>query len=415
MGTQGFYLVFSVMLFILSAMFSSSETVFIGLDETQIRTSKYSRIRKQLRHITKRGGAVLVIVLLFNNMVNILLSSILSQQFSIQNPFLSSLVITGLILFISEMFPKTLSLFKPDALIRFNIIWFYPLFRVFEPLGQLTYKGIERFINFLRKIHKNTPDTAHDVKIETLLSIVSRENIFSKEEKDMIESVLNFAKREVWNIMTPRIRVVSVSADTPIPEILKICEKSHYSKIPVYEDTEDNLIGVVYIQDLLEYVHREKKQSKTARDIMKPLYYVPETKKLSDMLEDFKHKKLRLAAVVDEYGLAVGIVTIADVLGDIAGEVMDETFGLHKKIIKLSSTRFQVSGDVSLMDFNDYFDAHLQSDTYETIAGYLIEKYGDIPEKGTIIQTEHFIFTIQKSTDKQIEAILVDIKKRKRP
>jgi len=147
---------------------------------------------------------------------------------------------------------------------------------------------------------------------------------------------------------------------------------------------------------------------------MQPLYYVPETKKLSEMLEDFKQKKLRMAVVVDEYGLAVGIVTIADVLGDIAGEVMDETFGLQKKIVKLSSYRYQVSGDVSLMDFNDFFDAHLQSEVYETLAGYLIEKYGDIPERGTVIQAENFVFTIQKSSDKQIETVIVELKKRKK-
>lgn len=411
-------LVFSaigIVLLILSALFSSSETVFVGLDETRIRTGKFSKIRKNLRHLSKRGGAVLVIILLLNNMVNILFSSLISQTLPSFSPLVSSLIITGIVLFFGEMLPKTLSLFKPDAMILINNTWFYPLFRVFEPVGQIVYKGIEKLIRLIHKLRPPTDEDTKEVKIEALLSIVSRENLFSDEEKDMIESVLNFAKREVWNIMTPRNRIVSVPVDTPIPEILRICEKSHYSKIPVYEETEDNLIGVVYIQDLLEYVHREKKQGKVAKDIMQPLYYVPETKKLSDMLEDFKQKKLRIAAVVDEYGLAVGIVTIADVLGDIAGEVMDETFGLHKKIIKLTGNRFQVSGDISLMDFNDYFDAHLQSETYETLAGYLIEKHGDIPERGTVIATENFTFTIQKSNDKQIESILVDIKKRKKP
>jgi len=405
----------AVVLLLLSGMFSSSETVFVGLDETRIRTGKFARIRKKLRHLAKQSGAVLVMVLVLNTMVNILFSSLISQQFSGLSALESSLLITGLVLFFGEMFPKTLSILKPEAMILMHTSWFYPLFLALSPMAQLIYRGIEKMIRFLHRFHASSHEDTREVKIEALLSIVSRENLFSEEEKDMIESVLNFAKREVWNIMTPRNRIVSVPVDMSIVEILKVCEKSHFSKIPVYEDTEDNLVGVVYIQDLLEYVHREKKQFKIARDIMQPLYYVPETKKLSDMLEDFKQKKLRIAAVVDEYGLAVGIVTIADVLGDIAGEVMDETFGLQKKIVKLSGNRFQVSGDISLMDFNDYFDSHLQSETYETLAGYLIEQYGDIPEKGVVLKSENFTFTIQKSTDKQIESVIVEIKKRKHP
>ncbi|MCX7882055.1 MAG: hemolysin family protein [Brevinematales bacterium] len=415
METDIVFLLIATVLLVFSALFSSSETVFVGLDETRIRTSRFSKIRKNLRHLSKRGGAVLVIVLLLNNMTNILFSSLFSQTLTISDPILSSLLITGIVLFFGEMLPKTFSLFKTDTMIIINNTWFYPLFRLLEPLGQLVYKGIEKLIRLIHHLKPINEEDTKEVKIEALLSIVSRENLFSEEERNMIESVLNFAKREVWNIMTPRNRIVSVPIEMPIPDILKICEKSHYSKIPVYEDTEDNLVGVVYIQDLLEYVHREKKHGKTAKDIMQPLYYVPETKKLSEMLEDFKQKKLRLAVVVDEYGLAVGLVTIADVLGDIAGEVMDETFGLHKKIVKLTGNRFQVSGDISLMDFNDYFDAHLQSETYETLAGYLIEKHGDIPERGTILHAENFTFTIQKSNDKQIEAIIVDIKKRKKP
>jgi|GEM_PF-1460312 len=413
MEGDAFTLLLGGLLLVLSAMFSSSETVFVGLDETRLRTSRFSRIRKQLRFFVKRGGSVLIVVLLLNNMINILFSSLFSQKIAIENPFLSSLLITAVVLFFGEMLPKTFSILKMDTMIMVNTVWFYPLFRVFEPLATLVYKGVERSMRFLRKWHVSQ-DNDKEIRIETLLSIVSRENIFSEKEQDMVESVLNFAKREVWNIMTPRVKVVSVAADTPIPEILKLCEKSHFSKIPVYEETEDNLIGVVYIQDLLEYVHRNKRNMKVARDIMQPLYYVPETKKLSEMLEDFKQKKLRMAVVVDEYGLAVGIVTIADVLGDIAGEVMDETFGLQKKIVKLSSYRYQVSGDVSLMDFNDFFDAHLQSEVYETLAGYLIEKYGDIPERGTVIQAENFVFTIQKSSDKQIETVIVELKKRKK-
>lgn len=401
-------------LLFLSAMFSSSETVFVGLDETKVRIGLFARIRKKLRYLVKCGGAVLLIVLFLNNMVNILLSSFLSQRLHITEPWLSSLIITGLILFFGEMLPKTFSLYKMDLMILANSFWFYPVFRVLEPAAQLAYKGVERMIRWLHHFRKNLSEDTKEVRLDTLLSIVSRENLFSDEERDMVESVLNFAKREVWNIMTPRVRVVSVPSNMPIPEILKVCEKSHFSKIPVYEETEDNLVGVVYIQDLLEYVHREKKNVKVARDIMQPLYYVPETKKLSDMLEDFKQKKLRMAAVVDEYGLAIGIVTIADVLGDIAGEVMDETFGLQKKIVKINPNRFQVSGDVSLMDFNDFFDSYLQSETYETLAGYLIEKYGDIPEKGTVIVAENFTFTIQKSSDKQIETVMVEVKKRKR-
>ena len=241
--------------------------------------------------------------------------------------------------------------------------------------------------------------------------MVSREGIFEKEEKNLIESVLNFAGREVWNIMTPRTKVTSIEKEKPIKDIIRLFKRTKLSKIPVYAVTDDNIVGVAYLRDFFQYVHNpEKTSDKKAGDIMEPMYFVPETKKLSEMLEDFRKKKIRIAAVVDEYGSSLGIVTIADVLGEIVGELMDESFKLERKIIRIAKKRYLVSGDISLDDFNNYFHCELTSREYESLAGYMIELAGDIPENGYTLETDKCRIIIKDRSEKHIEWFIVEEK-----
>jgi putative hemolysin len=314
-----------------------------------------------------------------------------------------------ILLAVCELTPKTLAILRSEQTAVFNSRLMYPFFVVASPVTKIIDWFTNGFLFLVNRLHKKEAPGLDKNQLSALISIVSREGIFEKEEKKLIESVLNFAGRELWNIMTPRTKVVSIEKEAPVKEVVRIFKKAKYSKIPVYENTDDNIAGVIYLRDIFHYAHNpEKTSEKKAKDLMEPMYFVPETKRLSEMLEDFRKKKLRIAAVVDEYGSSHGIVTIADVLGEIVGEIIDESFTLENKITGISKDRFLVRGDISLYDFNEYFQSQLASKNYETLAGYVIENAEDIPEVGYSIKIGELKIEIKQRSDKHIEQFIVE-------
>lgn len=399
----------SVILLMLSAFFSSSETALMSLDEIRIKKLKSKKARVRLR-LLLRSSSLLLITILFGSITfNTATVSVLEELFSIENIVLSTVAVTAVKLLFSEIAPNTVAILRTESIAVFNSRLLYPFFLVVRPIA----RGLDRLINFFPDLIKRSrrhegeePDEDH---LSALMSIVSREGIFSKEERKLIGSVLNFAGREVWNIMTPRISLASVDKKAPVKEIVKLVKKTKHSKIPVYEGTDDNIVGVVNLKDIFPFVHNPDKTSeKKAGDIMTPMYFVPENKKLSEMLDDFKKKKIRIAAVVDEYGSSMGIVTVADVLGEVVGELTDERFTLMNKIIRLSQKRFLVSGDVSLADFNRAFSTDMSSSDYETLAGYVIGTAGDIPDEGYALQSGKYRISLKEKSEKHLDKFIVE-------
>jgi len=395
----------------MSAFFSSTETALFSLDEMKIKRLKYKNARKKIRLLLQNTSILLITILTGNTLVNTAATSLLERELGIGEILYSTIVVTAIILFLGEITPKTIAIMRVEAISSINSHFIYPVYFIFKPISSLINGFTDLITHFLKKIHKKKATDMSRDNLLALSSIVSREKIFNKEEKKLIESVINFTSRKVWNIMTPRTKVFSVEKNLLLKEVIKLEKKNKASKIPVYDQTDDNLVGVIYLRELFPYIYNpEKATEKKAADIMKPMYFVPETKNLPEMLEDFKRKKIQIAAVVDEYGSALGIVTIADVLGEIVGELMDESFVLEKKIIKLGKERYIVSGDISLDDFNDYFGSSLSSKEYETLAGYFIEKTRDIPQKGYSKEIEDYIITVKETTGKNIEQFIIEKK-----
>lgn len=399
----------SVVLMILSAFFSSSETALMSLDEIKIKKLRNKNSRRRIRILLRRSSLLLITVLFGGITVNTAAASVLEKLFGIESPVLSTIVVTAVILLLCEISPNIVAILRTESIAVFNSRILYPFYFFILPVSRL----LDRFINILpdmiKKARQDEDEEDEADHLSALMSIVSREGIFSREEKKLIGSVLNFAGREVWNIMTPRINLVSVEKNAPVREIVKLIRKSKHSKIPVYENTDDNIVGLVHLKDIFPYAHNPDKTSdKKAGDIMTQMYFVPESKKLSEMLDDFKNKKVRAAAVVDEYGSSMGIVTVADVLGEIVGELMDERFTLRNQIIRLSQKRYLVNGDVSLDDFNRTFGADLSSKEYETLAGYVIQKAGDIPDEGYSTQVGKYRVVLREKSEKHIEKFIVE-------
>ncbi len=396
-------LIIIIFLLLLSAFFSSSETALFAMDEIRLKKMKSKNARSRIKFLLKRTSLLLITVLLGNTAANTAVSSLLSERLGISHALLSIVIVTAILLFFSEISPKTIAILRIEPVSRFNSRLLMPVFKLVKPLSVLIDSLVSRIINLISHIKKdeNEIDSGH---ISALMNIVSREGIFEKDEKELIESVLNFAGREVWNIMTPRTKVISIEKDKPVKDLIRLFKRTRLTKIPVYSGTDDNITGVVNLRAIFQFVHNpEKDKGMKVSDIQEQIYFVPETKKLSEMLEDFLKKKLGIAAVVDEYGSSLGIVTIADVLGEIVGEIMDESFKMERKIIRTGKKRFLVSGDISLDDFNGFFECGLSSSDYETLAGYMIELAGDIPESGYTFDTEKYRIIIKDRSEMHIE------------
>ena len=398
------------LLLLFSAFFSSSETGLFSLDILTFRKLRRKKGYKRISAMLSRSSVLLITILLGNTAVNVALSSLLERQLSINNYLLATVTVTAIILFFGEIIPKTVAVSHAEGVSLFNSRLLYPLFYVFRPIVAPIEALSNVILLWMNRFFQREKDD-NDAHLDALLSIVSRGSFLNSDEKKLVESVLKFSGREVWNIMVPRNKLVSVEKDASVKELVGLIKKFRYSKIPVFSEQDNQIVGVIYLRNIFEYIHSpEKAADKKVSDIMEDMYFIPKTKRLSEMLEDFQQKKIRVATVVDEYGSAIGIVTLADVLGEIVGEIVDEKLNIKKKIIRLSKTRSLVSGDISIDDFNENFDTHLSSEEFETLAGYIIEQVEDIPEVGYTLDLSKVSIRVRERRSNHIEKFLVERK-----
>jgi len=233
------------------------------------------------------------------------------------------------------------------------------------------------------------------------------------EEKDILEGIVKFGNKSVDEIMKPRVDVVAIEIKTEFNEVIQIINESGYSRIPVYIDSFDNVSGVLYIKDLLAHSH--KSNAFKWQTLMRPPFYVPDTKKISSLLEEFRKSKIHLAIVVDEYGGTSGIVTLEDILEEIVGEISDEFDEEEHFFTKIDDKNFVFDAKVLLGDFyritncDDTVFDEVKGDA-DTLAGLILELRGEIPKKDEEIKCKQFLFTIKQVDNRRIKEIKVSIK-----
>ncbi len=401
-------LILIIVLLILSAFFSSTETSLFSLDAIQLRKMRRNRGYKRIKQLLGESSTLLITLLLGNTMVNVALSSLMEHQIHVDSYVIQTIIVTSILLFIGEISPKAIAINFKEPVAVFNSRLVYPLFLILKPitrpitaLSHLILKGLNRFVP--------DDDNKDEDHLAALLSMVSKEAFLADEEKKLVESVLKFTQKNVENIMTPRNSLVSVNENSPVKKAIDILHSGKHSKIPVYSKTDDNIIGVIGLSHVFPYLFKISFINVLiVQEIMEPMYFVPPTKKLSEMLEDFQTRKIQMATVVDEYGSALGIVTIADVLGEIAGEIIDESFDIQRKVLPISQKRFLVAGDISLDDFNEYFGTKVYSEEFDSLAGLLIESAGDLPASGYSLEIERLTITVRDRSKNRIDKFIVE-------
>lgn len=273
----------------------------------------------------------------------------------------------------------------------------FPVFLFSYPLNFLAEK--------IKKEEKNDEETREE-EIEAYIDEGTREGLFETEEMQLIKGIMEFSDTIVREVMTPRIDIVSVEASTSLKDTVKIFAESRHTRLPVYEGQIDNVIGAIFIKDVLNPAMGEKSDS-PVRDFVKPVPFVPENKRISQLLREFQLNKEQLAIVVDEYGGVDGLVTTEDLLEEIVGEI-EETGEKEEKLINvIDEETVEVRGRTSLKDLKEILDCDIPEGNYDSVAGWIATKLGSLPQTGSTLEIDNLQVKIVSADKKRIHKVLI--------
>ncbi len=371
-------------LFFLSAFFSGSETALMAMDRLRLKylVQKKRHNAERMEALLENPDRLLGAILVGNNLVNIA-ASVFATTFFVQlygdgGEILTILVLTPLLLIFSEITPKTYAAQNPEK-VSFAVL--RPILAVLWMLNPVVWlvTGISRSITRMFRKQKARPVISED-EIRTLISVGEDAGVVAKEQRRMLLGVFELTQVRVRDVMIPRTEMVGVEVNTPFDQVLAAIRQSHHSRFPVFEESYDSIIGIIHAKDILDYVGRPEDFS--LRDIARPPYFVPESKRIGTLLQSFRKKRVHLAVVVDEYGGAEGIVTLEDIVEEIVGEIQDEYDVEEVLYREIEPGRYLVDGSVSLRALNRRFGLDLSEEHANTVAGFLLRTMGSIPEVG---------------------------------
>ncbi len=407
-------------LLIFSAAISGSEIAYFFLNPAQIEEieSSKSKTNKLVISLLEMPKRLLATILISNNFINVsivILGAYVSnslfefKEYHIIGFIIEVIVMTGIILLFGEIMPKIYATQKPITFARAMAAPLRFLVKLFYPLSSLLVSStsiIDR--RFSRKGRNITMDELADA-ID-----ITADDKNSDEETKILKGIVKFTDIEVKEIMKSRMDVLAIEAETPFEKVINTVIESGYSRIPVYEETFDNIKGILYVKDLLP--HLDTKDNLNWLELLRPAFYVPENKKINDLLNEIQEKKIHLAIVVDEYGGTSGIVTLEDIIEEIVGEITDEFDAPGDEIDykKISNNKYIFEGKTSINDFckiidieDDIFD-DVKGDS-DSLAGLILETEGSLPEKNKIILIKNFTFKILTVDIRRIKKVEVSI------
>lgn len=407
-----------MILLVLSALISASEVAYFSLSPAE-KHKIFGTITKKNSYIQKNLDSpeqLLATILVANNFVNV--GIVIFSSFTINNiidftnePILGFIVqvfvISFVILLFGEIIPKVYATHHALRFARFIAMPMYYAIKVLKPVNSILIFSTS-FIN--SRIHAYNSHISVD-ELSQALELTSQTEL--KDDTEILKGIVKFGNKSVAEIMRSRVDVVSVDIDSSYSKIMTLITETGFSRIPVFSDSFDNIKGILYIKDLLPHVL--KGASFRWQSIIRPPFYVPETKKIDDLLEEFQKNKVHMAIVVDEYGGTSGIVTLEDVLEEIVGEITDEFDEEEKFYTKISENKYLFDGKTMLNDF--YKVIGLEDTVFDdvkgeadTLAGLILELKGEIPVKNDTITCKNYVFTIEAVDNRRIKQIKVEIK-----
>ncbi len=408
---------FFLMLFVLillSAFFAASETAFVALSKINVRQMiKERRYNARLiEKLKKRQDLLLTTILVGSNLVNNLASALTTAIIIAicgdSGIGLATLIMTVLIIIFCEIIPKTAALLQKErtAQIFSPVLLFFEI--LFSPVS-IVFAGISKGINFLSGIiwKKRIPIVTEE-ELKTLIKLGSQEGIFERSESRMLDKIFEFTDLRVYNVMTDRSFVKALPVDSSFDDTLKMFKDTGFSRIPVFVDDIDSIIGYVDYCNLLFY--KKDKNYFSLKESVQDILFVPKTNSAVSLLKKMTDTNSNIAVAVDEHGCNSGIVTRNDLLAAVFGHLSDEYAGdndipVEDQIDFISPHEFRIPGDMFLTDVNDIFNLHLESEYYQTVAGWMLERLGELPPVGTLVRTEKALFIVEAQYRRRIQVV----------
>lgn len=392
----------------LSGFFSGSETALLSLDKLRVRylQLKERRGADKLAKLLDNPDRLLSGILVGNNLVNIAASVIATGlfvgYFGEQGELMTVLILTPVLLIFSEVCPKSYAAQYPEKMsffvlnpIRF-VIW------ILTPVV-LVVSGLSRLLTRFFRSNEAEGLSVSEDEIRAIIEVGEETGVVAAEQRRMLHGIFDLSETRVRDVMIPRTEVVGVDISAALPEVLEIVRRARHSRFPVYEDSLDNVIGVVHSKSVLEYIDRNELFSLAA--ICRQPYFVPESKRIAVLLQSFRKRSEHMAIVVDEYGGVEGIVTLEDVVEEIVGEIHDEYDIEEVDFRQLAPNRFLVDAAVSLRTVNNRFKLELPEDHVTTLAGFLLREMGRIPSEGESFEKDGILFRIKRMEERRIEDV----------
>ena len=389
----------------LSAFFSASETALFSLDSIKLkRIIQRSRHAEVIARLLENPLRCLTTILAGNTLANIAVSSLVTTlliDFLGDKGLAVAMGVTTLLLLaFGEVTPKTFAIHNNERLADAFVGPLYVFSRFIKPFLFVATTVCDKIMSTFHLKLKREP-TLTEEEFKTVIELGTRHGVVGKSEKEMVISVLELTTTMVDEIMMPRTDVQALDNDWTQEQVWEFVRRVRHSKLPVFKESLDGIIGILYAKDLFLYSHE-----KPWRDLVKPVMFTPETKRIDDLIKDFYKNKAEVTMVVDEYGGTSGLVTLHDILEEIFGEIRDEFAPRESLIRQIDQQTFHISGKTPVDEVQEDCGVALEPGEYDTIAGYLLNILGRIPAEGEKVQTPIGLFVIEKVSRRRIKSVI---------
>ena len=418
MDTDGvMQLIALIILVLLSAFFSSAETSLTTVNRVRLKTlaEEGNRRAKTALEVLDKYGKMLSAILIGNNIVN-LSASALATTLAIHIHFtvgIATAILTVVILIFGEIVPKNMAMINSEKMALLYASMISGLMKLLTPLI-FVIDSLAKGIMKLFRVDADKKTAMTENELRTYVEVGHEDGVIESEEREMIYNVFDFGDSTAKDVMIPRIDMVTVDKEATYEEVMEVFKDCMYTRIPVFEEDKDNIIGLINIKD---FILVEDKAKFKISDILRQAYYTYEFKKTADLLVEMRQKCFNVAFVLNEYGGTAGMITLEDLLEEIVGEIRDEYDSDEEQLIqKMQDRTYLVEGSMKLSDINDELGTDLQSEDYDSIGGLIIEHLDRVPEDGAQIVTDQGIrLQVQGVSQNRILKVIMELPEEKEP
>lgn len=408
-----------VILIMLSAFFSSAETALTTVNKHRLRSlmEKGNRTAAKILKLIENPSKMISAILIGNNIVNIsasaLATTVTTEVFGSSFVGISTGILTLVILLFGEITPKSFATLYNEKISFIYIHVIAPMTWLLTPVIWIVDKLSAVIFFVLRIDTSKAKEQMTEGELRTIVDVSVEDGVIEKEEKSMINNVVDFGDSKAKDVMIPRADMALISVDATFDEVFELFNEEHYSRLPVYDDNKDSVIGILYMKDLFLYQNQADKKNQTfsVRNIMREPFFVYEYQKTSSIMTEMRNRFVTLAIVLDEYATAVGLITIEDLIEEIVGEIRDE-FDMDEleTVTKLEENRYEIDGAMKLSDLEDNIGIRLESENYDSLGGYVIELLDHLPVEGETVKKDGITLKVVSMDKNRIDrvAILID-------